>query len=76
MGVETEGDRFDAGVTGREVHLFHAISDMEAILGPSAAVLGSELRRELLSPSATFPFLFKLKARKKPLDDEIPLPKL
>jgi len=76
MGVATEGDRFDAGVTGREVHLFHAISDMEAILELSEAVLGSELSRLLLSPSPTFPFLLKLKARKKPLDDDIPLVKL
>lgn len=68
-GVETEGDRFDAGVTGREVHLFHAASDMEAILELSADVLGSELRRQLRSPSAPFAFLLKLKARKKPLDD-------
>lgn len=49
---------------------------MEAILLLSMAVLGSELRRKLLSPSATFAFLLKLKARKKPLDDEIPLEKL
>lgn len=76
MGVETEGDRFDAGVTGREVHLAHAVSDMEAILGPPEDVVGSELRRKLLSPSATFPFLLKLKARKRPFDDEIPLEKL
>lgn len=73
----TEGDRFGAWETGRELHLDHGISDMEVILVLSAAVLGSELRRLLLSPSAaTFTFLLKLKTRKKPFGDDLPLEKL
>jgi hypothetical protein len=38
--METEGDKFDAGVTGREVHLFQENADLKlAIIGLSGAVL-------------------------------------
>ena len=75
--MEIDGERFDAGVTGRDVHLCHGIVDEEwAILGPSEVVLGSELRRLLLSPSVPLPFILRLKARKKPPGDGIPLAKL
>jgi hypothetical protein len=49
---------------------------MGALLVLSAAVLESELRRLLLSPSTTFTFLLKLKTRKKSFGDDIPLEKL
>lgn len=72
--METEGDKFVAGVTGREVHLFHESADLRlAIIGLSGAVLGSELRRKLLSPSDKVPFFLKLNPRKMPPDDELPL---
>lgn len=64
----------EAGVTGREVHLLHENADLRlAIIGLSGVVLGSELRRKLLSPSGPVPFFLKLKPRKKPPDDEPPL---
>lgn len=74
IGVATEGDKFDAGVTGREVHLFQENGDTElAIVGLSGALLGPELRRELFSPSGWLPFFLKLKPRKRLPDSEPPL---
>lgn len=73
-GRGTTGDKFDAGVTGREEDLFHENAEAKAaIIGLSAVVLGSELKSELLSPSATMPFLLKLKALKKLPGDKTPL---
>lgn len=74
MGVETEGDKFDAGVTGRDVHLFQADLRL-AITGLSGAVVGSDLRRKLRSPSGMTLFFLKLKPRNKPPDDGLPLHK-
>lgn len=74
MGVVTEGDKFDAGVTGSEVHLFQENAALILVrIGLRRDVLGSESKRELLSPSGTGPFFLKLKHRKKPPDDELPL---
>jgi hypothetical protein len=71
--METDGDKFDAGVTGREVHLFHENADLRlVIIGLSGAVLGSELRRKLLSPSGAVPLILKLRPRNMPPDDELP----
>lgn len=54
IGVVTEGDKFVAGLTGSEVHLFQENAALIlANIGLSGAVLGSESRRELLSPSGT-----------------------
>ena len=73
VGVDTEGDKFDAGVTGREVLFFQDRLDMIlAKTGLSGAALGSELSKELLSPSAAVSFLLKLRARRKPAVDELP----
>jgi hypothetical protein len=66
MEAEGEGDKFDAGVTGREVHLSQEKADLKlAITGLSRAVVWSELRRELFSPSGAADFRFKLKVCNK-----------
>lgn len=71
--MDTEGDKFDTGVTGREVHFFQEkVDKILAKTGLSGEALGSELRRELLSPSAAMGFFLKLKARRKPAVDELP----
>ena len=73
-GRGTEGDKFAAGVTGRELDFFHEKCEAKAaIIGVSAVDFGSELRSELLSPSAVMPFLLKLKALKKLPGDKTPL---
>lgn len=73
-GTLTDGDKFDAVVTGIDVHLFQLNGDGKlAILVLSEPGLPSRVRRELVSPSATMPFLLKLKPCKKPPDDELPL---
>lgn len=69
----TEGDKFVSGLTGSEVHLFQENAALIlANIGLPGAVLGSESRRELLSPSGTGPLFFKLKALNKP-PNELPL---
>lgn len=74
-GVATDGDKFDAGVTGSDVHLCQKDGDGKlAILGLSEPVLLSGVRRKLLSPSAMIPFFLKLKPRKKPTGEEPLLP--
>lgn len=56
-GMVTDGDKFVAGVTGRDVHLFQKNGDGNlATLGLSGPVVLSGVRRELLTPSATIPF--------------------
>lgn len=73
-GRGIKGDKFDAGVTGREEDFFHEKAEAKvAIIGLSTVSFGSELRSELLSPSAPMPFLFKLKALKKLAGDKRPL---
>lgn len=63
--ADIRGDKFEAGVTGREAHFGQGeISDKA---GLSRAALGSELRRELLSPSETGFFFLKLNDGRKPL---------
>ena len=69
-----DGDIFDAGVTGREAHFVQENADsLFATTGLPGAVLESELRRELFSPSGNVPFFLKLKARNKPPDSGLPL---
>jgi hypothetical protein len=74
VGVDTVGDKRDAGVTGRDVDLFQDRPDTRlAKTGFSGAALESEHRRELLSPSVAVGFFLKLKARRNPPVDEVPL---
>lgn len=79
IGVETEGDKYDAGETGSEVHLFQESADI--ILAteglPWTVVLRSELRRLLFSPSGVGTvFLLKLKPLKNPPGDKLLLAEL
>nr|GLL43765.1 hypothetical protein Itr_chr13CG03470 [Ipomoea trifida] len=62
LGVGTVGEPFEAGVTGKEVHLFQLEK-----LGLSGPIFESGRRRELLSPSdPPAIFLLKLNPRKNP----------
>lgn len=72
-GRGIKGDKFDAGVTGREVDFFHEKAEAIVDIELSAVVFGSELRSELFSPSGAMPFLLKLKALKKLPGDKPPL---
>ena len=73
-GRGINGDKFEAGVTGRdEDFVQEKADDAIAVTGLSAVVLESELRSELVSPSAAMPFLLKLKALKKLTGDKTPL---
>lgn len=73
IGIETEGDKFDAGETGSEAHLFQESADMiRATEGLPGAVFRSDPRRQLFSFSGVATvFLLKLKPLKNPLDDEL-----
>lgn len=68
--METEGDEFDACVTGREEDLSQEKADFKLTrIGLSGAACVSELSRELLSPSVAEAFLLKLKPLRSPPDD-------
>lgn len=60
-------------MTGRDVHLFQDTSDARLDETGLSAVLISQFKRELLSPSVAVGFFLKLKARRKPAVDELPL---
>lgn len=64
--METDGDEFEAGVTGREAHFCQLEENKFAERGLPGTTLQSELMRELLSPSDEVAFFLKLKARRKP----------
>lgn len=71
-GVVIKGDKFDAGVTGRDVHFQVKFGIRFFKAGLSGVALGSEFRRWLLSPSNAEVLFLKLKPRKNPPAEEFP----
>lgn len=75
-GTSTDGNKFEAGLAGRDEHLFQKKGEgKRAMLGHSGSVLLSGMRSKLLSPSniTLMPIFLKHKPCNKLLEDEPPL---